>query len=183
MGLLSFFFSAQRCDVRLKQQRTKLLRVAYSWCHSQALADDLVQETLAKALKYETQLKELQKFDSWAFAILTNNWRNHLSRTRIMDNIDDHIFVDTNTPDKMVEQDQLNTFVHNAVETLPQGQRQVITLVDLEGFSYAEVSEILDIPIGTVMSRISRARNALADKLFNNNQQTEHGSSFMWRVK
>ena len=183
MTYLKLFGKKREFICKLENIRPRLYRLAYSWCHQQALADDLVQETLAKALKYETQLKELQKFDSWAFAILTNNWRNHLSRTRIMDNIDDHIFVDTNTPDKMVEQDQLNTFVHNAVETLPQGQRQVITLVDLEGFSYAEVSEILDIPIGTVMSRISRARNALADKLFNNNQQTEHGSSFMWRVK
>ena len=168
---------------KLESIRPRLYRLAYSWCHQHALADDLVQETLTKALKYEAQLKELKKFDSWVFAILTNNWRNHLSRTKIMDNIDDHIFVDTNTPDKIVEQAQLNTFVHSAIETLSQGQRQVITLIDLEGFSYAEASEILDIPIGTVMSRISRARNALADKLFKTSQPAENASSFMWRVK
>ena len=61
--------------------------------------------------------------------------------------------------------------VRRAVGTLPLAQRQVVTLVDLEGFSYASVAEILDIPVGTVMSRLSRGRRALRDRLLDMNSR------------
>ena len=82
MGLLTFFFSAQRCDARLKQQRAKLLRVAYAWCHQHALADDLVQETLARAMEKCGQLRDASQLEPWLFAILTNCWRDHLRRLK-----------------------------------------------------------------------------------------------------
>ena len=71
-----------RCDARLKQQRSKLVRVAYSWCHQRALADDLVQETLARAMEKCGQLRDPAQLEPWLFAILTNCWRDYLRRLR-----------------------------------------------------------------------------------------------------
>ena len=67
--------------------------------------------------------------------------------------------------------------VRNTIATLPFIQRQILSLVDLEEFSYAEVADILNIPIGTVMSRLSRARQQLADKLLNAEQRAADGMS------
>ena len=61
--------------------------------------------------------------------------------------------------------------MQRAIAILPQGQRQVVTLVDLEGFSYAEVAEIVGIPTGTVMSRLNRARKALSQQLLELKEQ------------
>ena len=75
--------------------------------------------------------------------------------------------------------------VRNSIARLPEGQRQVITLVNLEGFSYAEVAEILDIPVGTVMSRLSRARGTLAEYLltYKTNQDLRAGSTYSARPR
>ncbi|HEB85854.1 MAG TPA: RNA polymerase sigma factor, partial [Gammaproteobacteria bacterium] len=69
------------------------------------------------------------------------------------------------TPEHHHEQQHIVTKVRSAVAQLAEGQHEVLTLVDLEGFSYAEVAQSLDIPIGTAMSRLCRARKALAEKL------------------
>ena len=69
------------------------------------------------------------------------------------------------------------------IATLPVGQRQVITLVDLAGFSYIEIAKILDIPIGTVMSRISRARGALRTKLADYDPRQEIMRAKIRRIK
>ena len=69
------------------------------------------------------------------------------------------------TPELGLRKQQVIDRVRSAIARLPLGQRQVITLVDLQGFSYAEVAEVLEIPVGTVMSRVSRARQSLKDDL------------------
>ncbi|VAX10325.1 hypothetical protein MNBD_GAMMA25-86 [hydrothermal vent metagenome] len=183
MSYLKLFGKNREFIGKLENIRPRLFRLAYSWCHRRDLADDLVQETLTKAFKNEKQLKDITQFDGWTFRILINTWRNHLSRTKIMDNIDDYVFTDEHTPESLHEQYQLSTFVHTAIDTLPQGQRQVVTLIDLEGLSYSEVSDILEIPIGTVMSRICRARKALAGKLFQTADNVEYNATFLRRVK
>lgn len=168
MAILSFFSGSRECCARLKQQRTKLLRVAYSWCHDKALADDLVQETLAKAVEKCGQLREAEQVEPWLFAILTNCWRDHLRRLRPQEDIEDleETLYDPSTgPEMSGEKGQIVDRVRAAVARLPVGQREVLTLVDLEEFSYAEVSGILNIPIGTVMSRLCRARQSLKNHL------------------
>ncbi len=183
MSYLKLFGKNREFIGKLENIRPRLFRLAYSWCHQRDLADDLVQETLTKAFKNEKQLKDIAQFDGWTFRILINTWRNHLSRTKIMDNIDDYVFTDERTPESLHEQYQLSTFVHTAIDTLPQGQRQVVTLIDIEGLSYSDVSDILEIPIGTVMSRICRARKSLAGKLFQTANNVEYNATFLRRVK
>ncbi len=164
MTILSLFRRTNACQEQLEAIRPKLYRVAYSWSHNAALADDLVQETLLKAIRNAGQLRDPASFNGWVFSILANCWRDHFRHYREMDDIDeieDFQCVHETTPEDTHTQSQLVLRVRNAVAQLPLGQRQVLTLVDLEELSYIEVATILEIPIGTVMSRLCRARAAL----------------------
>ncbi|RMG30669.1 MAG: RNA polymerase sigma factor [Gammaproteobacteria bacterium] len=165
MKILDFLARNRELRERLVESRERLFRIAYSWCHDAALADDLVQETLEKALKKSGQLKDPRALNTWLFTILNNCWRDHFRRQRETVDIDDLAFSHSHTPEEEGHRHQLIGRVHAAIESLPLNQRQVLTLVDLEGCSYIEVAEILDIPIGTVMSRLCRARRALRDRL------------------
>lgn len=165
MGILGLFCRSHDFNNRLEQNRKRLYRVAYSWCHNTHLADDLVQETMLRAMKSAASLRSFEAMDSWLFSILTNCWRGHLRSRRDLQEFDENEFQSDSSPETANQQRQTVYRVRNAVAQLPPGQREVVTLVDLEGFSYAEVAEILTIPIGTVMSRLCRARQTLKEKL------------------
>ena len=150
---------------QIKACRERLYRLAFSWCHDAMLADDLVQDTLSKALQRYEQLRNDDALDAWLFAILNNQWREYLRRNRPCEDIDDMMFVYDRTPEYWHIRQQTVDHVQGAIAELPLGQRQVITLVDIESMPYMQVSEILDIPVGTVMSRLSRARRTLQDKI------------------
>ena len=172
MRIFSFIFGSSEFRTRLEGSRVRLYRLAYSWCHDAALADDLVQETLYKALKKSGQLRDIEALEGWLFRILANCWHDHLRQRRStvdiddLDDMEEMPFENRPTPEDMHGEKQLVARVRSAIERLPLGQRQVLTLVDLEEFSYSETAEILDIPVGTVMSRICRARQALKQQLF-----------------
>jgi len=164
MNVLSLLCGVNEFQQQLEQIRPKLYRVAYSWSHNAALADDLVQETLIRALKNSAQLRDPALLNSWLFSTLTNCWRDHFRQYREMDDIEeleDYRCVHEITPEDEHAESQLVARVRGAIAMLPIGQRQVLTLVDLEDFSYIEVAAILTIPIGTVMSRLCRARQSL----------------------
>lgn len=126
------------------------------------LADDLVQEALMLALQKLHQLKDEEAFDGWIYAILNNVWLTHLRKMRPSEDIDQVVIADAASPEHELLMKQVDFMVRSAMASLPNAQRQVVSLVDLEGLSYAEVAEILQVPIGTVMSRLNRARSALA---------------------
>lgn len=148
---------------KIEASRNRLYRVAFAWSHDAALADDLAQETLARGLARIGQLREAERLSSWLFSILHRCWIDHLRLRR--DNLDEDALAEMPSelpgPDGQAEAQETVTRVRTAIAALPLGQRQVITLVDLEEFTYAEVAEVLAIPIGTVMSRLCRAREAL----------------------
>lgn len=158
-------FAARR---RLEALRPRLHRLAYAWCHDAALADDLVQDTLAKALTRSEQLRDEQALESWLFSILNNCWRDHLRARRDfvdVSELDEAIYSEEPGPEQNYASRQTIQRVRHAIARLPIGQRQVITLVDIEECSYADVARILDVPVGTIMSRLSRARQALKQHL------------------
>jgi len=165
MNVITNICKHQRFKKTLAEYRENLYRIAYSWCHNSALADDLVQEALTKALKNSGQLRDQKTVKAWLYRILSNCWRDHFRRSRDTVDVDDVVLVEKDTPDVCHDRQQVISRVRNAIALLPMGQRQVITLVDLEGCSYIEVAQILDVPIGTVMSRLSRARKALKERL------------------
>jgi RNA polymerase sigma-70 factor (ECF subfamily) len=165
------FFSALRqasaLKPRIAELRPRLYRLAYAWCHDAYLADDLAQEALIKGLKSVHQLKDEAVLEAWLFSILNNCWRDHFRRLHPQADLDEimELPADGPTPEQHHADHELAGRVQRAVATLPLGQRQVVTLVDLEEMSYGAAAQALGIPVGTVMSRLSRARLALRQLL------------------
>jgi RNA polymerase sigma-70 factor (ECF subfamily) len=153
----------------LASSRDRLYRMAFSWTHDPALADDLVQQTCYQALRKQKHLRDIEAADAWLFRILANCLADHHRARREVTCGDMPEGVEPWTPEHATHEDQIGRRVRRAVASLPLPQRQVVTLVDLEGFPYASVAEILEIPVGTVMSRLSRGRGALRDRLLETN--------------
>lgn len=161
---------ARRAAVRYEVQRSRdaLYRVAYAWCHDASLAEDLAQETVEKALRNASQVRDPGRLKGWLYRILANCLRDHYRARREHEDLErfaDSIPDAGPNPEEVHARMQVTTRVRQTIAQLPLGQRQVVILVDLEGCSYAEVGEALEIPIGTVMSRLCRARQALRERL------------------
>lgn len=186
MAASVFLNLSQRRTFRrlIGNSRDRLYRMAYAWSHDPHLADDLVQQTLYKALSNQKQLKDPAAAEAWLFRILSNCLKDHYRAKREMLPADDLAIPEERTPERKSEQQQLVEMVRHAVGRLPLPQRQVVTLVDLEGFTYASVAEILEIPVGTVMSRLCRGRRALKELLIDVRPERETGrTAVLKRVK
>ena len=159
-------FAKKRFLDQLQARWQRLYRVAYSWTHDPHLSSDLVQETLARAIDKRKQLKDIEALDAWLFRILSNCWYDVCRQNKYLQELpDENTLVCEATPEADQYHRELVNKVQRAVMQLPIEQRQIVTLVDLEGFSYAEVAKIVDAPVGTVMSRLCRARNKLKSYL------------------
>jgi len=168
MNIFGLFESNKNFIKRLEQNQGRLHRLALSWCHNRALAEDLAQEALSKAIAKGGQLRDLESMESWLFGILANCLNDHYRRYRDtldIDDVEESHFAAETTPEDDCQQSETILRVRRAIARLPVGQRQVVTLVDLEELSYIEVANILDIPVGTVMSRLCRARLVLKEML------------------
>ena len=168
MQLPALPFLARGLRAKAEALRPRMYRVAYAWTHDAALADDIVQEALARALERLAQLREPERLEAWLFRILANCWRDAMRARFDADDIEELGAVLESQepgPEQRHAASQLARRVRAAVARLPMGQRQVVTLVDLGEVSYAEAAEILEIPVGTVMSRLCRAREALRQML------------------
>jgi RNA polymerase sigma-70 factor (ECF subfamily) len=167
--------------VKLRDRRRRLRRTALSWSQDSALADDLVQETLSKAFRNLGQLRTANAMDAWLFDILRNCWRDHLRRHRYTLDIDDPEVLEELSVDGDLERSEQIARVRRAIAALPVAQRETLSLVDIEGFSYDEVAEILGVPRGTVTSRICRARETLRKKLFDFDEDTKNKQQVLLR--
>jgi RNA polymerase sigma-70 factor (ECF subfamily) len=163
--LMPHFFRSAQFRKQLEEKWQRLYRVAYSWCHDTQLAKDLVQESLSRAMKNSQQLKDPARLDGWLFKILVNCWRDCCRAKRDHSPIEDVNLADESTPESIHARDTIVQQVRIGVKKLKSEHREIISLVDLEQLSYKEVAEILDIPVGTVMSRLCRARNQLREEL------------------
>lgn len=145
-----------------------LKRFALSLCRKPDVAEDLVQITAERALHARNQFDPTTRIEAWLFRILRNAWIDMVRRdSRRGEVVDIH---DTPQPDPIDSVAQTDDrlmlqAVQAAMATLPEDQRAVLHLVCVEGLSYAEAAQALGIPQGTVMSRLSRARVALAKKI------------------
>jgi len=161
-----FGINQRRAFKRLvANNRERLYRMAYAWTSDPHLADDLVQQTLLKALRNQKQLRDFAAAEGWLFRILANCLTDYRRAKREFLSSDELEIVEKVTPEHQLGEQQLVQRVRQAVQKLPINHRQVISLVDLEEFSYASVAQILDIPVGTVMSRLCRGRRALREHL------------------
>jgi RNA polymerase sigma-70 factor (ECF subfamily) len=138
-------------------------------------AEDLVQDTFVKALRFEDQFTAGTNLKAWLFTILHNTWKNRLrgaarqpvdvDSERIEQASADEGIVAVDTPEGILLRDTLDADLQQALDEMPEAFREAVWLRDVEEFSYAEIAEMLGIPAGTVMSRISRGRRLLAQKL------------------
>ncbi|WP_029935055.1 RNA polymerase sigma factor [Thiomicrospira pelophila] len=155
---------SQQFNERLHSNYTNLYRLAYSWAQQKPLAQDLVQETMLKAIEKNYQLKQLNEMTPWLCKIMHNLYIDKLRYDHkwlfVEETEIDNQIASPSSEDSFIEE-QTHFNIHQAIGQLSAGQREIITLVDLQGLSYQQTSEILDIPVGTVMSRLSRARNQL----------------------
>lgn len=156
---------------RIEKSRTKLYRMALAWCHDPMLADDLVQEAQLLALQKLHQLNNEAAFNGWMYSILNSAWLGYLRKRRPTEDIDQLVVSDGASPEHETLMQQVDLMVRSAMSVLPNAQRQVVSLVDLDGLSYSEVADILQIPIGTVMSRLNRARSTLAESIIKRRRQ------------
>jgi RNA polymerase sigma-70 factor (ECF subfamily) len=144
----------------------RLRRFALTLARHQDDADDLVQTTVEKALSRLDSWKEDTRLDSWMFKIMQNFWidQTRARRTRGTE-APDYDFDAAPGADGRVVMDARLALREalDAAMRLPEDQRAVLLLVVVEGFSYREAAEVLQVPLGTVMSRLSRARLALEE--------------------
>jgi RNA polymerase sigma-70 factor (ECF subfamily) len=140
-----------------------------------------VQQSLCKAISNQKQLKDIGAAEAWLFRILSNCLKDYYRAKREVLSSEELVVIDARTPEHETAELQLVNKVRKAVQKLPITQCQVVTLVDLEGFTYATVAEILEIPVGTVMSRLCRGRRALRDFLTDVRPQME--AATLKRVK
>jgi len=164
------------------QYMDALYTAAMRLTHNAADAEDLVQETYLKAYRAYGGFEEGTNLRAWLYRILTNTFiNNYRSKKRRPDETDiDEIEdlylyrrlggLEAAAAGRSAEEELLDWFtdaeVKEAVEALPEQFRMAVLLSDVEGFSYKEIAEILDIPIGTVMSRLHRGRKALQRQLY-----------------
>jgi len=148
--------------------------------HNQNDAEDLVQETYLKALRGFASFQPGTNFRAWIFQVLRNTFlssRTNYERrmTEELDSDEDgpELAVDTETPETILMNRSNIQRVQRAIDDLPVHYREALLLCEVEEMSYQEIAETLSIPIGTVMSRLSRARRTLRDHLGSELQSDE----------
>ena len=142
----------------------RLRRVAAAITGSLEAGDDLVQATCVRVLERADQFRPGSRFDSWVLRILRNIWLDEKRRDAVRGiRVDPETVAlsDGGVGARRPEDRMMMRRVEAEFQTLPREQRLVLTLVAIDGWSYREAAEILDVPIGTVMSRLSRARARL----------------------
>lgn len=158
-----------------------LYRTGLRMTRSEAEAQDLVQETYIRAFRFREQFRPGTNLKAWLFRILTNTFINQYRRkaarpeTTVLDDVEESILYrhmrdvspGSSSPDPEAEliDKTISSEVKDALEALPEKFRTTV-LLDVEGFSYKEIAEMLDIPIGTVMSRLHRGRKFLQKRLY-----------------
>lgn len=146
---------------RIEQHIPRLRRYARALTGERTAADDLVQDTLERAWAKLRLWRPGSDLRAWLFTVMHNVYVNQV-RARAAQPLMAHEDEGLNTPDRARQSDMLEVRDLDVVlKELPEEQREVLLLVALEQLSYAETAKVLGIPIGTVMSRLSRARERL----------------------
>lgn len=160
--------SSETFENELTQLLPRLRRFAFSLSRNGADADDLAQATIERALRSREQWQPGTRLDSWLYRIMRNLW---IDTARARGRKEKHEapeeeaqFVGEDPRESMDASLELKRAMA-AMNRLPDEQREIVALILVEGFGYREVSEMLDLPIGTVSSRLVRGRTALLEML------------------
>jgi RNA polymerase sigma-70 factor (ECF subfamily) len=156
-----------------------LYNTAFRMTRNAEDAEDLVQESYLKAYKYYDKFREGTNFKAWLFKILKNTFINNYRRRQqrppqsdfaeieesFETQVSDEVKRRVKSPEEELLEDVLDEDVQRALDDLPTDYRMAVVLADLEGFSYKEIAEILELPVGTVMSRLYRGRKLLEESM------------------
>jgi len=164
-------------DLLVRKYQHKIVQLVGRYVHNAADAQDVAQEAFIKAYRALPRFRGDSAFYTWLYRIAINTAKNHLvaaSRRPPGDDIDavdaeqlggESGLKEYGTPERMVLKDEIGQTIAEAIEALPEDLRTAITLRELEGLSYEEIAEAMNCPIGTVRSRIFRAREAIEKRL------------------
>ena len=164
-------------DVLVRRHQHKVLGVISRYVSDWAEAQDVAQEAFVRAYRALGNFRGESAFYTWLYKIATNtakNWLVSQGRRPPTDDVqvDDAVHLDaavrlkdSSTPERELLRQEIERTVFETVEALPEELRQAITLREVDGLSYEEISERMDCPIGTVRSRIFRAREAIDNRL------------------
>lgn len=165
-------------ELLVEKYQRRLYRLLSRMVRDQEEVEDIAQETFIKAYRALPNFRGDAAFYTWLYRIGVNTAKNYLSsRNKAMPTVSDQALDDDDEPDERLVAQDINTpesellskqialAVNEAVEALPEELRSAITLREMEGLSYEEIAELMGCPIGTVRSRIFRAREAIAAKL------------------
>ncbi|HEY4732730.1 MAG TPA: RNA polymerase sigma factor RpoE [Gammaproteobacteria bacterium] len=167
----------QAFDILVRKYQHKLVKLILRYVHDPDEVLDVAQEAFLKAYRALPGFRGESAFYTWLYRIAINTAKNHLisQGRRPPDddvNIEDaeQLEVDTGlkdyaTPEHLLAKDQIEATVYEAIDQLPDDLRIAITLRELEGLSYEEIAEAMGCPVGTVRSRIFRAREVIHNKL------------------
>ena len=153
-----------------------LYATALRLTRNRADAEDLVQDTFVKALRFEDRFAAGTNLKAWLYTILLNTWRNRRrDSARVPVEIDSPRVDEAanaadgpsamDTPEQILLRATVREDLQVALDGLPEVFREAVWLRDVEEFTYAEIAQMLGVPIGTVMSRISRGRRLLFERL------------------
>ncbi|MBC3810963.1 MULTISPECIES: RNA polymerase sigma factor RpoE [Undibacterium] len=165
-------------ELLVSKYQRKLMRLVSRLIYDQAEAEDVVQEAFIKAYRALPNFRGDSAFYTWLYRIGINTAKNYLvtqgrrAPTSTDADVDEaETFVDAdglrdiNTPESLLASKQIAETVNAAMSSLPEELRNAITLREIEGLSYDEIADVMLCPIGTVRSRIFRAREAIAERL------------------
>jgi RNA polymerase sigma-70 factor (ECF subfamily) len=165
-------------ELLVKKYQRKLARLLSRFLHDHAEVEDVTQEVLIKAYRALPAFRGESAFYTWLYRIGVNTVKNHLvskgRRAPTSTEFDAgeaesfeeaECLHDIDTPERLLQSKQIGRTVNAAMEALPQELRDAITLREIDGLSYEEIAVEMKCPVGTVRSRIFRAREAVAEKL------------------
>ncbi len=148
----------------LEPQIPGLRRYAWALLRDDEAADDLVQDTLERAIRYWSQRRRDGDLKAWLFTIQRNLFLDALRRRKVRGvQVAVEALIDVPAPGETPESHASVKDILVGLDSLPEEQRSVLLLVGVEDFSYDQAAQVLNLPLGTVMSRLSRARKRLRE--------------------
>ncbi len=159
--------------VLVKKYRTKVFNLAYSLTRDRDAADDLAQESFIKAYFALPRFKLKSGFGTWLYRIAMNTVKDYLRKKGKIREVAfgkeiEHLVIqedEMERKEKKQQEEQNRRLVHEAIQSLPEKYQLILSLRDIQGFSYGEIADILNISPGTVDSRLHRARKSLRKKI------------------
>ena len=165
-------------NILVLRYQHKVCDIAYKYVNNYVDANDIAQESFIRAYRALANFRGESSFYTWLYRIVSNTAKSYLEQNqkhRYSVDVDDPEFdnqqdvkgllITNDSPDALLESDELHKIVSQAMEDLPEDLRRAIVLREVEEMSYEDIASIMDTPIGTVRSRIFRARQFIEDRL------------------